>query len=639
MGAAKDVYVEGALIFPAVRIQSNYQHEMDIVRMCQMRIRVPEQWWGDYLATLGAARVGEREILSLGREIGWERLEIYVRDWFDYSEKRMCAAIRSMPARRLTRSSRHDPFPGTPAEGVEIKVTVEVDPETALIDVDVTDNPDCFENGLNLSEACARSAPMVGVFNSIDHTVPKNEGSFRRIRVKLRENCAVGVPRQPTSRSVATTNLADRVANPVQCALAELVDGLGLTEAGACIPASSGVISGVHDGHPFVNEVYLGCTGGAGAPTTDGWLTIMHVGNAGMCYQDSIEVDELCHPILVHAQRLIPDSEGAGRFRGALGAYSEFSPRDCEMTVAYVSDGAFNPAKGVRGGHARAPSAQYRRLRDGALELTPGCAEVSVQPGEAMVSISCGGGGCGPPEERAPWRVAEDVREGWVSRRRSEDVYRVVLTDDLRVDEAATTGVRHSPIEDTHLIRRGQTDALCVIPSGANADRRRLYLQLKETGLPILIFQDRLPSFTPDAASVRQDDRKAGALIADRVIARGARRLVLLTPSQQWPAMIERQEGVQSVIRACGESVRCEIVVCGSESVADTQQAIARHVDRGGLPDAFIGGNDQMAGRGACLGARPSCVSPGRPARDGFQRFRVRPICAPAPHDGAVSSL
>ena len=267
------------------------------------------------------------------------------------------------PRERLTRSSRHDPFPGTPSDGVEIKVTVDVDPEAALIDIDVTDNPDCFENGLNLSEACARSAPMVGVFNSIDPTVPKNEGSFRRIRVKLRENCAVGIPRHPTSCSVATTNLADRVANPVQCAFAELADGLGLAEAGACIPASSGVISGVHDGRPFVNEVYLGCTGGAGAPTTDGWLTIMHVGNAGMCYQDSIEVDELRHPILVHARRLIPDSEGAGRFRGALGAYSEFSPRDCAMTVAYVSDGDLNPAKGVRGGHAGAPSAQFLKRR------------------------------------------------------------------------------------------------------------------------------------------------------------------------------------------------------------------------------------------------------------------------------------
>ena len=442
MGAAKDVYAEGALIFPAVKIQSNFEHEMDFVRLCQMRIRVPEQWWGDYLATLGSARVGERELLALGRELGWTTLEAYVREWFDYSEERMSAVIRSMPKGRLTRSSRHDPFPGTSMDGVEIKVTVEVDPEAALIDVDLRDNPDCMANGLNLSEACARSAPMVGIFNSIDHTVPKNEGSFRRIRVHLRENCAVGIPRHPTSCSVATTNLADRVANPVQCALAELADGLGMAEAGACIPASSGVISGVHDGRPFVNEVYLGCTGGAGTPSTDGWLTIMHVGNAGMCYQDSIEIDELRHPILVHARRLIPDTEGAGRFRGALGAYSRFSPLGCEMTVAYVSDGNHNPAKGVRGGLSGGPSSQFLERRDGALEPQPGCAEVVVAPGEAMVSISCGGGGYGSPLERSPALVIDDVREGWISRSRAEMIYGVALSEDLAIDEAATARLR-----------------------------------------------------------------------------------------------------------------------------------------------------------------------------------------------------
>jgi LacI family transcriptional regulator len=157
------------------------------------------------------------------------------------------------------------------------------------------------------------------------------------------------------------------------------------------------------------------------------------------------------------------------------------------------------------------------------------------------------------------------------------------------------TGLRPGAIEDTHLIRRDQTDALCVIPSGASADRRRLYLRLKETGQPILIFQDSAPGFMPDSASVRQNDRKAGALIAERVIARGGRRLALLTPSQQWPAMIERQAGIQSVVQDSDPRIRCEVVVCGSESVADTQQAIARYVDREGLPDAFIGGNDQMA--------------------------------------------
>ena len=47
--------------------------------MCRLRIRVPEQWWGDYLATLGAARVGEREMLALGREVGWDTLATYVQ--------------------------------------------------------------------------------------------------------------------------------------------------------------------------------------------------------------------------------------------------------------------------------------------------------------------------------------------------------------------------------------------------------------------------------------------------------------------------------------------------------------------------------------------------------------------------------
>lgn len=442
MGAAKDVYNEGALIFPAVKVQSGYEHVMDIVRMCQLRIRVPDQWWGDYLATVGAARVGEREILALGAEIGWDRLEDYTGQWFDYSEKRMADVIRAMPAGTVTRTSTHDAFPGTPAEGIRIKVTVVVQPEQGMIEVDMTDNPDTMPNGLNLSEACALSAPMVGVFNSIDHTVPKNEGSFRRIKVHLRDGCIVGRPQHPTSCSVATTNVADRVANPVQAALADLADGLGQAETGALIPPSCGVVSGVHNGLPFVNEVYLGCTGGAGTPWTDGWLTILHVGNAGMCYQDSIEIDELRHPIFVQARKLIADSEGAGRFRGALGAYSEFGPVDCDMTVAYVSDGNVNPAAGTRGGLSGATSAQYRRRGDGMLEPLPACAEVVIGSQETMVSISCGGGGYGHPHERAAEQVRHDVREGWVDRSRAASVYGVVLTEALEIDEDATRRIR-----------------------------------------------------------------------------------------------------------------------------------------------------------------------------------------------------
>jgi N-methylhydantoinase B len=50
-----------------------------------------------------------------------------------------------------------------------------------------------------------------------------------------------------------------------------------------------------------------------------------------------------------------------------------------------------------------------------------------VMPGESIVSISCGGGGYGPPRERDPRRVERDVREGFVTRTRARDVYGVEL--------------------------------------------------------------------------------------------------------------------------------------------------------------------------------------------------------------------
>jgi N-methylhydantoinase B len=108
------------------------------------------------------------------------------------------------------------------------------------------------------------------------------------------------------------------------------------------------------------------------------------------------------------------------------------------MIVAYISDGNINPAQGTRGGGAGGLSAQYRKKPDGSLEPLPACAEILIKADERMVSISAGGGGYGPPHERAVERVVHDVREGWISAERARDLYGVVLGDDLGIDEAAT---------------------------------------------------------------------------------------------------------------------------------------------------------------------------------------------------------
>jgi N-methylhydantoinase B len=444
LASARDVYEEGALLFDAFKVQHNYEDNEDLIRACKLRIRVPEQWWGDYLALLGAVRVGERRVLDLGAELGWETLGAFVEEWFDYSDEAMGKAVAALPSGTVDVVTRHDPYPGIP-KGLEVKARVEVSREEGEIRVDLRDNEDCLPNGLNLTESTSRTAVMVGIFNAIGADVPPNAGSFRRIQVDLRENCAVGIPFHPHSCSTATTNLADRVANAVQRGLADLGDGLGLAECGPVIPAAAGVISGGDPragGTSFVNQIFLAVTGGAGTPWNDAWLTIFHVGCAGMLRRDSVEIAEMTHPIVVDRQYLLADTEGAGRNRGAPSAYVEYGPVGTSLTVAYGTDGAKNPALGARGGLPGGAARHARRGTDGSETELPPYGLIELADGERIISVTAGGGGYGEPFERAPETVHADVVEGWINRERARAVYGVAISKDLELDEDASAALR-----------------------------------------------------------------------------------------------------------------------------------------------------------------------------------------------------
>jgi len=441
---AQDVYQEGALIFPCTKVQDRYEVVDDFVRQCQVRIRVPDMWHGDFLAILGATRVGERRLLELLDELGPELLGGYQTTWFDYCERRMADAIGALPAGRARVELRHDPLPGAP-DGVPLNMELTVEPEAGRIEIDLTDNLDCLPIGLNLTEATAVSNAMTGIFSSLPEQVPPNAGSFRRIDVRLRENCVAGIPRHPASCSAATTNLAETLGKSVAMGVAQLGDGFGLAEIGKVLPPAMGVISGVdpRDGRgPFINFLCLLVTNGAGAPHADGWLTVIGVGVAGLQLHDSVEIDEMKYPIEVRRQEIIADSEGAGRFRGAPGALVEYGPVDTELEVIYMSDGTLTPPLGVRGGLPGARAEQHRRRADGTLEELGAHGRVVLAPGEAIVSRSTGGGGYGPPHERDPERVRKDVLEGWVTRERAERVYGVALTADGAVDSERTRALR-----------------------------------------------------------------------------------------------------------------------------------------------------------------------------------------------------
>ena len=449
---ARDVYEEGALIFPCVQIQRDGEDNEDIIRMCRRRIRVPDQWYGDYLSQLGAARIGERRLKSFVEKYGMARVRQFIADWFDYAERRALHAIQKLPKGTLINKMTHDPVEPFLPEGVEITVKVEIEPEAGMVTVDLRDNPDCIDAGLNLTEACASANAIQGVFENLEPDLPVNAGSFRRVNILLRENCVVGIPRFPHCCSLATTSMADVVVNLTQSAFTQLGDGYGMSQGNLCFAAGMGVISGIdwrRGGEEYINQVYVMGGGGPAQPANDGMIYLLTPGGAGLLHRDSIEFDEQRFPVMVRSQRLVPDSGGAGRQRGGPATEVVFGPRYDPMTLSIMGGGAINPPLGVLGGRDANKSYHGHIKTDGSEESQPNGVMLTLGAGEFVRSIDNGGSGYGDPLLRRIESVLEDVVEKFVTQETAEEIYGVFLTGDaadgtLAIDIEASAARRRA---------------------------------------------------------------------------------------------------------------------------------------------------------------------------------------------------
>jgi N-methylhydantoinase B len=437
----EDVYAEGGLVFPCVKVQQDYEDIDDIIRMCRRRIRVPEVWYGDFLAAVGSARIGERRVKQVVERYGVETIKAFVKEWLDYSERVMDQAIRKLPAKRLQASGKHDPIPGLP-EGVEVNVTVDVKPDEGKVVFDLRENPDCIPFGLNVSEYCARGGCTIALLNCLQEDVPRNAGSFRRVEVLLREGSIAGGLVEPYSASISTTNVLNRIINSAQSAFCQLGEGEGLAEGAGAMGVGYAVFSGTYpaSGEPYVSEFVIGNNGGPASPHCDGWITYAMPDCSKTIYIDSVEMLERNYPLQFRSLRLLADSGGAGRLRGGPASEVIYGPRATPMRVFYMADYAVHPAKGVRGGLPGTAASASVIAADGSEQQVEPIGDSLLAPGEWIRGIEAGGGGYGDPLERDPQAVLGDVLERWVTREAADAVYGVVLMPD---GEAAGFALDH----------------------------------------------------------------------------------------------------------------------------------------------------------------------------------------------------
>jgi len=445
---AKDVYEEG-IHWPAVRVQRNYKDVKDVIRIATQGIRCPDIWYRNYESAIGALRVGERKLGEILTKYGNDLIEQWIEEWMDYGSRRMAAEIRSLPKGTWEYETWGDPLDYAP-EGVYYKMKLTIDPEAAIMTVDLSECQDQVEGGINLTEAMSKGTAMEGLFWTLDPTLPHNSGAFDRVKFVLREGSVAGIPIFPVGTSVSTCSWADRVAN-LGMAIMSKVDPERASAEGGLFGYAWAVLSGKdfrHKGEPYVDELFAPVGGGPGTSGFDGWINWANAACMGEIYIESIEVHEQRYPHIFEKVEVAIDSAGAGKYNGSPSIDVCYAPMKDPMTAAGFFDGGKFPTKGVLGGEGGTLNKAFvinRETRE-IIREAPTIAMLTLNPGEALLVTGDSGAGFGNPLERDPERVRIDVQKGYLSVEKARETYGVVLLgsdpEQLTVDYEATAKIR-----------------------------------------------------------------------------------------------------------------------------------------------------------------------------------------------------
>jgi N-methylhydantoinase B len=428
-----EVYQEGLRI-PPVKLYERGVPSRTMRRILQANVRVPERVLGDIGAEYAACKVGERELTKLFARHGREATRGYLAALLDYAERVTRAEIARWPrgTYRFTDYLDSDGFSEVPVP-LTVAITVHDD---GHLTCDWTGSAPQVKAALNSTLSFTKSCTYLSVRSVLRQDVPNNAGVFRCIDVIAPEGTILN-PRLPgacAARALTGYRMLDVILGALAQALPERVPAAG--EGGNTVLSMGGITS---DRRPFVLvDMITGAWGGR--PDRDGMEAVT---NPSQNMSNSpVEVLEAHHPIRVDEYGFVPDSCGAGRFRGGLGLRRRYTLLNDEATLQLRSDRMTFRPYGLAGG---APARGSRNVLnpDGEAREMPAKFATTLRRGDAILHEQPGGGGHGDPFARDPERVAEDVRDEKVSIEYARREHGVVIDPGtLKVDEAATRVAR-----------------------------------------------------------------------------------------------------------------------------------------------------------------------------------------------------
>lgn len=434
-----EIHQEG-IRFPPMKMLRRGVLNEELLRVMLLNVRKPEQNLGDLKAFIGALNTGERKVRAMLEKFGVEGFRAGLAGLQDYAEHQAREVLRAIPDGEYSFAdyADEDSVGGNPCR---LALTLRIEGDSAVLDFTGTDPQ--LTSALNVPTGSnpRHTLLLVGVYYVLYTMNPQillNAGLTRPFTCIVPEGTVLNpvFPAAVGMRSLTCARLRSLIFGAF---------GLAMPERMPAAPAGSSSIMNVMTTDNRTHRTVLAAInpvvgGGGGMPHRDG--TNGSGADGAYLKNTPIEITETEVPIQVLRYGLMPDSGGAGRWRGGLATAMEFRvfAPDSRVTARNRDRSRFRPW-GILGGRAGAPSD---------LVLNPGTPRervlgntdlVVMDPGDVLHIHSPGGGGRGSPLEREPERVLLDVQRGYVSAAAAERDYGVVIRDG-RVDETATAALR-----------------------------------------------------------------------------------------------------------------------------------------------------------------------------------------------------
>jgi len=417
VGAFREIYQEGVII-PPVKIVQDGRIVDDVFRLVLAQIRSKRETAGDFRAQFASNNTGVRRLTALLDRHGPETVSYYIDELVDYTDRRTRAELAKLPKGEYLADGYVD-NDGFTDQPVRLAARVVIDDEGVLFDFTGSDPQ--RRAPVNSTWAQTYSAAAYALKCITDPDLPVNEGFYRHVRMTAPEgtvvNCTHPFP------VVAGWETQDRLTDVIVKALAEVLPGrvAAGTKAMICHAGFGGADPRSGNYYCYLETI----SGGYGGRLkSDGPDAVQAHGQN--TENAPVEETETNYPVRILRYELVENSEGPGRHRGGLGVRRDYRFDDHEVTFTILSDrDRWGPWGLYGGGEGR--KAYYILNPDGEARELGSKTTVGLKPGDVVSFQTCGGGGWGPPEERSPDLVLQDVRDGKISIERARTVYKVAI--------------------------------------------------------------------------------------------------------------------------------------------------------------------------------------------------------------------